>query len=949
MVALSAVVGSAPARSVAVVIGEAGVGKTALIRAGLSNCRTASGEVRLPPSPSMLPLAEVVGGLIRLGADPTSAGIGAYRAVLRPLLPSGVDDAVIAKVQPSILGEAVLRLWSVLPAPKRPVLVIEDVHWIDEQGWSVVESLLRRVGSVGASLVITTRPAGPWWPAIQRGMRASDVQPVILDPLADEPVRVMIAGCLGVDEADVPPGLTDRVAAAGGLPLLIEEVLTDLVRSGALQHEDREWRLGPGTVRVPASVAATTRAQLAGLPAPARRMVECAALTGLSVDTELVAAACGCAPDQLAELMAAAIGAGLIVLDSGTGTAAFRHDLVRASVVDGLLDVQRRDHARRLLHELGWPGEHSTGENGPDWARSLSDTRLALAVRLAAVADPEASAAVLAVSARRSLDRGLPLAAAEAAEAAARSVLPGDDAVAREVGVLATEALALSGEVDRALGAAARVDPLIQSPDAGHLRSRVAEATARAIGQQGDWDEALHRLAPVRGASEGPSTTALAALIALELGDDTAADSDARRVLAGGGQGAAACEAMEVLGRLARRGDLAEAQAWFVREAATAERAGLALWRARATHEAATVEQLRTLSTDRLYEARSQAETAGAPGLVSAVDFHLAAVHSVRFEPEPSLVAARRLLADSRMLGAQRQEAWAWILIGNAHAVAGRRTQAQLAGEQALALTPIDPEILGMAHGSCFGLPALLAEDVDVGLRQWRTAIEALRRVERDRAPAALVPVASAGHRARPGRRRRSPGPLRNRWISPARGPVCECALPARRRGRRRASGAAVEANRCCSTALAMMDQAPAAAGWHHLALRWAAPDAIAAGWGDPASWMAAATDWFAERRFAAVAGACRGLAHRAGARQRRRGRGAAIVPAPLDSLGVTAREMDVLLLVAEGLTNSQIAERLYLSPRTVKGYVEQLLAKTGANNRTQLVSRLAAKPSQAS
>jgi len=55
----------------------------------------------------------------------------------------------------------------------------------------------------------------------------------------------------------------------------------------------------------------------------------------------------------------------------------------------------------------------------------------------------------------------------------------------------------------------------------------------------------------------------------------------------------------------------------------------------------------------------------------------------------------------------------------------------------------------------------------------------------------------------------------------------------------------------------------------------------------------------------------------------------------------VTSREVDVLRLVAEGLTNPDIAAGLYLSPRTVKGYVEQLLAKTGSGNRTQLAKHL--------
>ena len=44
-----------------------------------------------------------------------------------------------------------------------------------------------------------------------------------------------------------------------------------------------------------------------------------------------------------------------------------------------------------------------------------------------------------------------------------------------------------------------------------------------------------------------------------------------------------------------------------------------------------------------------------------------------------------------------------------------------------------------------------------------------------------------------------------------------------------------------------------------------------------------------------------------------------------------------MLALLPEGLTNALIAERLHLSPKTVKGYIEQLLAKTGAANRAAL------------
>ena len=51
----------------------------------------------------------------------------------------------------------------------------------------------------------------------------------------------------------------------------------------------------------------------------------------------------------------------------------------------------------------------------------------------------------------------------------------------------------------------------------------------------------------------------------------------------------------------------------------------------------------------------------------------------------------------------------------------------------------------------------------------------------------------------------------------------------------------------------------------------------------------------------------------------------------------MTGREMDVLVLVADGLSNAEVAERLFLSPRTVETHVANLLAKTGSANRAQL------------
>jgi DNA-binding NarL/FixJ family response regulator len=50
----------------------------------------------------------------------------------------------------------------------------------------------------------------------------------------------------------------------------------------------------------------------------------------------------------------------------------------------------------------------------------------------------------------------------------------------------------------------------------------------------------------------------------------------------------------------------------------------------------------------------------------------------------------------------------------------------------------------------------------------------------------------------------------------------------------------------------------------------------------------------------------------------------------------LTEREVEVLTGLGEGLSNAQIAARLYLSEATVKGYVSRMLDKLGLDNRTQ-------------
>jgi DNA-binding NarL/FixJ family response regulator len=128
-----------------------------------------------------------------------------------------------------------------------------------------------------------------------------------------------------------------------------------------------------------------------------------------------------------------------------------------------------------------------------------------------------------------------------------------------------------------------------------------------------------------------------------------------------------------------------------------------------------------------------------------------------------------------------------------------------------------------------------------------------------------------------------------------------------------------------------------AAARWHELGCPF--EEAVALTWTGDADARRTALDIFERIGSSPAAGRVRELLAQDGVLlPARRGPRSTTAAHPH---GLTAREAEVLELLAEGLTNGQVAERLVLSRRTVDHHVSAVLAKLGVNSRAEAVAAL--------
>jgi DNA-binding CsgD family transcriptional regulator/tetratricopeptide (TPR) repeat protein len=888
-----------------VVSGEAGVGKSRLAREVAARAEDREVEVlggrAVPAGEPYRPLVEAMTAALRDRPLPDDDALRPYLPVLAAVLP---DAQVAGRVDARggvVLGEAVLRLVTALAGDRGAVLVMEDLHWADPDTLDVLTYLAHAAESTPLLLLVTAREEeGPPEPMLEM-VAACQASVVPLGRLGPGEVREVVGSCL----AGEPPEevVAFAVDNADGLPLLVEELITGLGTVGALTPDGR--LTGPLTPAVPRTFAATVRRRVYDLDPAARSVVQAAAVLGRRFDWSLLPEVTGLARSEVLGGLRSAVATGLVEVD-GPDTFRFRHALTCDAVRDDLLPPERRALAR------------SAAEIVERW----DPEAYALAAGLRAAAGDGDRAAELSLRAGEQAARRGALHSADQLLARAAE-LAGDRAeLRREAERALLDVLAAKGDAERALALGER---LLTGGDSG-VRLVLAQVAARAE----RWDVAAAYLSAVPDDGD-PLVGVLGARLAHARGRP----EDARQ-LAGAaletaqarGQRSVACQALEAIGRAARIEDATAARDAFAEAERLAAEHDLPLDRVSALHELGTVDLLVDGSTGRLERARSLAADAGALGLAATLDVQIAAGLLHR-DVDRALVHAKRSADLARRLRMERLQATATYFQAIVHAHRREDELAERCVAEALALAPDDLDVNAGVWGAVRAHAALLADDRQRLAECLDQAIDYLRRSPTTtptpiRGLWALVRTLDGrdGEQARDEAR-----PFTVNWENAALLGYAE-AVDAGRRGLPR------EADRLFAPAdVALADLS----WWRHRVRLLVAEAALADGWGDPVGWAREALPAFAGRGDDRLASRCRELLRRAGAPVPRPGRGDTPVPASLRASGVTSREVDVLRLVAEGLTNTAIAQKLVLSPRTVETHVANLVAKTGAANRAAL------------
>ena len=309
-----------------VLAGEAGIGKTRLVqefseRAFAQGARLLSGAC-IDVGDATLPYGAVVDALRTVPAEAFEELPDRLRRPLATLVPEAAGgDEPFEGGQSGVFG-AVLRLLEQLGRVEPVVLVLEDLHWADGSTEALVRFLVAGLRQTAVLIVLTYR-------SDELG-RDHPVRRLVAE-LGRAP-RVQMRSLLPLTQAQTGVQLTALSAA----PVDAATVAEIHRRSEGNPFYSEELLAAAGAGAVPATLRETLLARLDGLPAAAQQVIRVAAACGRNVEHDLLAATCDLSDAELDDALRQAVAGHVLGIDEDGRGYRFRHALLQ-EVSDGEL------------------------------------------------------------------------------------------------------------------------------------------------------------------------------------------------------------------------------------------------------------------------------------------------------------------------------------------------------------------------------------------------------------------------------------------------------------------------------------------------------------------------------------------------------------------------------------------------------------------------------------
>ncbi|HJZ46222.1 MAG TPA: AAA family ATPase [Roseiflexaceae bacterium] len=354
-----------PRSQMLLISGDAGIGKSRLVGEAKTYANARGATVfqgACFPQDQTCPFAPLL-DLVRANFADPAGDLAPFAHELYPLLPDLLPPPTTIIPAPATDSEQQKhRLFAALArlilrgAVQRPlVLIIEDLHWSDPASLDFLLFLARQAASMPVLLIGTYR-GDEVGPALRHFLaqldRTRQAHEFVLTPLTPAEVEMMIQRIFDLHRPIHAEFVNTLYTLTEGNPFFIEELLKALVMAGDIVIVDGKWDRKPiDTLRIPRSMQDAVQQRIEHLSADARQVLGLAAVAGRRFDFDLLRRITGHAELDLLRLIKELIGAQLVVEESADQYA-FRHALTRQTLYANLLARERQALHRTIAETL---------------------------------------------------------------------------------------------------------------------------------------------------------------------------------------------------------------------------------------------------------------------------------------------------------------------------------------------------------------------------------------------------------------------------------------------------------------------------------------------------------------------------------------------------------------------------------------------------------------------